>query len=181
MGSEAATEDGYDARLVQMGPKCAPHHYRKLPWINQLLIQNKMDLCFFCYLHLILTLTYEWCSRNTDSSDQIIFFQYSVLQFCWTHANCSLGFLCCAFKDALLQTFVVTSCYMSSCCLPISLSVWLFSSDLWYQQVIFTLRTDTQPITIQQSLQSHSWTWLITTEGLVVMTCSWLNLNTGLG
>ncbi len=46
-----------------------------------------------CSLSQILTLPSECRSRNRDSSDQATFFQYSIVQFWWDCANCSLRFL----------------------------------------------------------------------------------------
>jgi len=92
-----------------------------------------------CCLHQILTLPSKRRSRNQDSSDQATFFQSSIVQFWGVCVNCSLSFLfvadritpvwcsaavayllqglmCCAFRDALLQTLVVTS-GLSYCCL----------------------------------------------------------------
>ncbi len=82
-----------------------------------------------CSLRQILTLPSEYRSRNRDSSDQATFFQSSIVQFGWTCVNCSLCFLfladlsqgsmCCVFRDGILNTFVVTSGYLSYCCLSI--------------------------------------------------------------
>ncbi len=84
-----------------------------------------------CSLRQILTQPSECCSRNKVSSDQATFFQSSIVQFWWACANCSLRFLfladrsgtrcglCCAFRDGILHTLVVTSGYLSYCCLSI--------------------------------------------------------------
>ncbi len=96
-----------------------------------------------CSLRQILTLTSECCSRNWDSSDQATCFQSSIVQFWWACANCILRFLflsdrsgtlvwssavvahllqgstCCTFRDGILHTLVVTSGYLSYCCLSI--------------------------------------------------------------
>ncbi len=97
-----------------------------------------------CTLRQILTLPPECCSRNRDSSDLATFFQSSIVQFWWACANCSLRFLflddrsgtrcgpsaavahllqgsmCCLFRDGILHTPVVSSGYLSYCCLSIS-------------------------------------------------------------
>ncbi len=52
--------------------------------------------------------TSECGSRNQDSSDQVMFF-FRVLQ----------GSMCCVFRDGILQILVVTSGYLSYCCLSI--------------------------------------------------------------
>ncbi len=94
-----------------------------------------------CSLRQILTLPSEFHSRNQDSSDQATFSQSSFVQFWWDCVNCSLHFLfladrsgsrcglllllpicfpgstCCAFRDGILHTLVVTSGYLSYCCL----------------------------------------------------------------
>ncbi len=82
-----------------------------------------------CSLRQILTLPSECRSRNRDSSDQATFFQSSIVQFWWTCVNCSLRFLFladlhqgsmgCVFRDGILHTLVVTSGYLSYCCLSI--------------------------------------------------------------
>ncbi len=82
------------------------------------------------------------CSRNRDSSDQATFFQSSIVQFWWVCVNCILnavliwperhpvwssaagvhlfqGSTCCVFRDGILHTLVVTSGYLSYCCLSI--------------------------------------------------------------
>ncbi len=85
-----------------------------------------------CSLHQILILPSECRSRNRDSSDQATFFQSSIVQFWWACVNCSLrvcsfaavvhllqGLTCCAFRDDILHTLVVTSGYLSCCCFSI--------------------------------------------------------------
>ncbi len=100
-----------------------------------------------CSLCQILTLPSEYRSRNRDSSDQATFFQSSIIfynllilvRLCelyppfpvlsWQerHPVCSSaavahllqGSTCCAFKDGILHTLVVTSGYLSYCCLSI--------------------------------------------------------------
>ncbi len=98
-----------------------------------------------CSLHQILTLPSECCSRNRDSSDQATFFQSSIVQFCWACANLFgeppfpvlgwqerhpvwssaaeahllQGSTCRVFRDGILHTLVVTSGYLSYCCLSI--------------------------------------------------------------
>ncbi len=96
-----------------------------------------------CSLRQILTLTSECRSRNRDSSDQVTFYQSSTVQFWWACANCSFRFLFladrsgtpvwssaavahllqgstyCVFRDGILYTLVVTSGYLSYCCLSI--------------------------------------------------------------
>ncbi len=89
----------------------------------------------------MLTLPSKCRSRNRDSSDQATFFQSSIVQFWWACVNCSLRFLFLAdksgtrcgllllwhicfrvrhvvvFRDGILHTLVVTSGYLSYCCL----------------------------------------------------------------
>ncbi len=94
-----------------------------------------------CYLRQILTLPSECRSRNRDSSDLATFFQSSIVQIWWSCLNCILRFLfladrsgtwcgfllldllqgsmCCMFRDGILQILVVTSGYLSYCCLSI--------------------------------------------------------------
>ncbi len=65
------------------------------------------------------------------------FFQSSIVQFWWTCVNCSLrvlfladrsstrcglllqGSMCCVFRDGILHTLIITSGYLSFCCLSI--------------------------------------------------------------
>lgn len=42
-GSEAATEDGCDAQLVQMGPKCTPTPLQQQTALNQPTVDTKQD------------------------------------------------------------------------------------------------------------------------------------------
>ncbi len=83
-----------------------------------------------CSLRQILTLTCR--SRNRDSSDQATFFQSSIVQFWWAWVNCRhpewssaavahllQGSKCCVFRDGILHTLVITSGYLSYCCLSI--------------------------------------------------------------
>ncbi len=82
-------------------------------------------------------------SRNRDSSDQATFLQSSVVWFWWVCVNCissvscsyltgaapgvvfccwspsASGLTCCVFRDGILQILVVTSGYLSYCCLSI--------------------------------------------------------------
>ncbi len=52
------------------------------------------------------------------------------------------GSTCCVFRDGILHTLVVTSGYLSYCCLSIiSNQSCPFSSELWYQQGIFVHTT----------------------------------------
>ncbi len=53
------------------------------------------------------------------------------------------GSTCCAFRNGILHTLVVTSSSLSYCCLSIisNQSVCPFSSDLGYQQGIFVHTT----------------------------------------
>ncbi len=99
-----------------------------------------------CSLHQILTLSSECWSRNRDSSDQATFFQSSIVQFWWflceLYPPCAAlswqerypvwssaavarllqGSTCCAFRDGILHILVVTSGYLSYCCLLSSLT-----------------------------------------------------------
>ncbi len=92
-------------------------------------------------LRQILTLPSECRSRNRDSSDQATCFQSSIVQFCWAFVNCILRVLflsdrsgtgvvfCCwspsasgfdvLCRDGILYILVVTSGYLSYCCLSI--------------------------------------------------------------
>ncbi len=88
-----------------------------------------------CSLRQIVT-------RNRDSSDQATFFQSSIVQFWWACVNCSLCFLFLADRsgtrcgllllepiffrvrrvvrsDGILHNLVVTSVFLSYCCLSI--------------------------------------------------------------
>ncbi len=96
-----------------------------------------------CSLHQILTLLSECRSRNRDSSDQATFFAifccpmlvilcelfppFPVLSWQDRHpvwssaagAHLLQGSTCCVFRDGILHTLVVTSGYLSYCCLSI--------------------------------------------------------------
>ncbi len=94
-----------------------------------------------CALHQILTLPSECRSRNWDSSDQATSIFYclilvrpvpivaSVSSYYLTGAAPSVVFCCCSpsasgsdvlwFRDGILHTLVVTSGYLSYCCLSI--------------------------------------------------------------
>ncbi len=94
-----------------------------------------------CSLRQSLTLSSE-CSRNRDSSDQATFFQSSFVQFWWVCVNCILRVLflsdrsgtrcgllllesicfrvrCVVCSEMILHSLVVTSGYLSYCCLSI--------------------------------------------------------------
>jgi len=118
-------------------------------------------------LRQILTLPSECCGRNRDSSDQATLFQFSVIRFFWACVNYSLiflfladrsgtgvssaavahmlqGLMCCAFRDALLQTLVVMHGFEFLLPFYQLEPAWpWFSSNLWHQQSIFAHRTAT--------------------------------------
>ncbi len=108
-------------------------------------VEKKQDGSMLsCSIWQILTLPSECHSRNRDSSDQATFFQSSIVQF-WLASLCELyppfpvlrwqerhpvwssaavahllqGSTCCVFRDGILHTLVVTSDYLSYCCLSI--------------------------------------------------------------
>lgn len=78
------------------------------------------------------------CSRNQGSSEQAMFFSLPLSKvgelyhqfpvFSWQQQLWALaavahplrGLTCCAFRNTLLHTLVVTSCYSSPCFLPVS-------------------------------------------------------------
>lgn len=83
----------------------------------------------------------------------------SIAHFCWVCVNCSFSFLfiadgsgtqcglllqgwhcltSCTFRGDLLRTYVVTSGYLSYCCLSQLKEVWLFYPHLWHLQGIFS-------------------------------------------
>lgn len=112
-----------------MGQKCVKkishtqlHHQQP-----ELFIQ-----CGICQsFYVVYTKPSECCSRNQNSSEQVIFSQSSIVQFdpcelwpqsllcSWQEGNpvwssAAVAGLCCfAFRDALLYTLVVTSRYSS--------------------------------------------------------------------
>ncbi len=152
------------------GPKVCqeniPHTITPPPaaWTIETRQDGSMLSCSLCQ---ILTLPSECRSRNQDSSDQATFFQSSIVQFWWACVNYILRFLflayrsalvwssaavahllqgsmCCTFRDGILHTLVVTSGYLSYCCLSIISNQTANSpltSDLWHQQVIFVHTT----------------------------------------
>ncbi len=126
-----------DAQLVLMDPKCAKKISPAPPPAAWTVETRQDGSMLSCSLRQILTLPSECCSRNRDSSDQATFFQSSIVQFWWSGVNCSLrvlflsdrsgtrcgllllGLTCCVFRDGVLQMLVVTSGYLSYCCLSI--------------------------------------------------------------
>ncbi len=124
------------------GPKCAKkisptplHHHQPEP-----LRQSRMDPCFhvlyakFWPYHLNFAAEIETQTRQR--------LQSSIVQLWWACVNCILCFLfladrsstrwssaavahllqgstCCAFRDGILHTLVVTSGFLSYCCLSI--------------------------------------------------------------
>ncbi len=108
-------------------------------------IETRQDISMLsCSLRQILTLPSECRSRNRDSSDQATFFQSSIVQFWWSlcelyppcpvlswqerhpvwssaaGAHLLQGSMCCVFRDGVLYTLVVTSRYLSYCCLSVN-------------------------------------------------------------
>ncbi len=134
-----------------------------------------------CSLRQILTLPSECCNRNRESSDQATFFQSSIVQFWSACANCSLRFLFltgwqerhpvwssaavavllqgCVFRDGILHTLVLTSGYLSYCCLSIiSNQSAAFS---WHQQGIFVHTTAAHWIfSLFRTILCKPWRWL---------------------
>ncbi len=124
------------------GPKVSPtplhHHLQPEP-----LRQGRMDPCLYVLYAKFLTLPSECCSRNWDSSDQTTLFQSSIvlilLSLCELYPPCAVlswqerhpvwssaavahllqGSTCCAFRDGILHTLVITSDYLSYCWLSI--------------------------------------------------------------
>ncbi len=95
-----------------------------------------------CSLHQILTLTSECCSRNQlirPGNVFTIFYCQIMLILCELYPPCAVliwperhpvwssaagahllqGSMCCVFRDGILQILVVTSDYLSYCCLSI--------------------------------------------------------------
>ncbi len=132
-------------KQCSIGTKCAKkisptplHHHQPEP-----LRQGRMDPCFHVLYAKFWLKPSECRSRNGGSSDQATFFQSSIVQFWWACVNCILrvlflsdrsgtrcgllllaahllqGLMCCVFRDGLLQILVVTSDYLSYCCLSI--------------------------------------------------------------
>ncbi len=126
------------------GPKCAKkisptalHQHQPEP-----LRQGRM-IHAFMFFTPNSDPTSECRSRNRDSSDQATFLQSSIVQFWWVlcelyprvavlswqerhpvwssaaEAHLLQGSMCCVFRDGILHTLVVTSGYLSYCCLSI--------------------------------------------------------------
>ncbi len=124
-----------------MPRKYPPHHYTTTTSLNHW--DKEGWIHAFTFFTPNSDPTSECCSRNRDSSDQATFFQSSIVQFWWSCVNCILrvlflsdrsgtrcgllltgahllqGSTCCVFIDGLLHTLVVTSVYLSYCCLSI--------------------------------------------------------------
>ncbi len=66
-----------------------------------------------CSLCQSLTLPPECRSRNQDSSDQATFWSSAAV------AHLLQGSTCCAFRDGILHTLVLTNGYLRYCCLSI--------------------------------------------------------------
>ncbi len=125
------------------GPKVCqeniPHTITPAAWTVETRLDGSMLSCSLCQ---ILTPPSECRSRNRDSSDQATFpiFYYPILvSLCelyppfpvlsrqerhpvWSSAAVALllqGSKCCAFRDSILHTLVITSGYLSYCCLSI--------------------------------------------------------------
>lgn len=147
-----------NAQLVSRGPKCAkkisPCTITPTPPAGTL---NKQDRCMLSYCsHQILTLWYECYSWNRDLSEKAMFFNLLLSSFgkphflfladrsgtrCGLAAAHLLGLKCCAFRDGILYSLVVTSGHLSYCC---HLEwVYSFSSDRSHQQGIFDHTTAT--------------------------------------
>ncbi len=113
-------------------------------WTVQVSVETRQDWSMLsCSLSQIMTPPFDCCRRNRDSSDNAMFFKSSIVQFWWACANCSLRFLfladrsgnlvwtsaavahllqgltCCAFRDGILHTLVVTNGYLSNCYLSV--------------------------------------------------------------
>ncbi len=131
-------------KRCSIGTKCAkkisltPLHHQPEP-----LRQGRMDPCFHVFYakfwpyHLNVAAEIE-----THLAIQPTFFQSTIVQFWWACVNCSLRFpvfswqeqnpvwssaavahllqgsTCCAFRDGILHTFVMSG-YLSYCCLSI--------------------------------------------------------------
>ncbi len=121
-----------------MSQENIPHTITPPGWTVETRQDGSILSCSLCQ---ILTLSSECCSRNQDSSDQATFFQSSIVQFWWACVNPPFSVLswqerhpvwssaavahllqgstCCAFRDYILHTLVVTSGYLSYRCLSI--------------------------------------------------------------
>lgn len=120
-----------NAQLVSRGPNCAkkisPCTITRTPPAGTL---NKQDRCMLSYCsHQILTLWYECYSWNRDLSDKAMFFNLLLSSFgkphflflaersdirCGLAAAHLLGLKCCAFRDGILYSLVVTSGNLST-------------------------------------------------------------------
>ncbi len=100
-----------NAQLVLRGPKCAKKNtFTPLAaaWTADARQNGSMLPCYLCQ---ILTLLSKGCSRNWDSSDQVTFFQSSIVRYWWVHANCNLSFLFLADRSG---TYCVVFCCLSA-------------------------------------------------------------------
>ncbi len=158
-----------DAQLVLRGQKCAKkipptplhHHHQPEP-----LRQGRMDPCF----HVLYTKFWPYHLNAAEiKTHQIrqrltIFYCPILVILCELYPPCAAliwqerhpvwcsaavahllqGSTCCAFRDGFLHILVVTSGYLSYCCLSIISNQSAHSpltSDLWHQQGIFVHTT----------------------------------------
>ncbi len=104
-----------DTQLVLKGPKCAkkisptplhPHHQ------PEPLRQGRMDPCFHVLYAICLWEMYPPCPV-------LIWQERHPVWSSAAGAHLLQGSTCCVFRDGILQTLVVTSGYLSYCCLSI--------------------------------------------------------------
>lgn len=154
-----------DAQLVRGDQKCtkkiSPTTLHHLHQPGPLLQGTETPILHWYTIQMNLNLKSDCQSSNK------CFFQSTIVQFWWTHVNCSLGFLfcaqqhtvwysaavhhllqglmCCAVGEALLL-----SLFFCHCLSVLLLSfyyidpVWL-SSDLWHKHGIFTHMPSSKP------------------------------------
>ncbi len=108
-----------DAQLVLRGPKCAkktsptPLHDQHQP---EPLRQGRIDPCFHVlyakFWPYYLNVAAEIKTHQTRQRFSNLLLSNFVLRLV-------SGFMCCVFRDGALHTLVVTSGYLSYCCLSI--------------------------------------------------------------
>ncbi len=161
------TQVGCGVKRCSIGTKCAKkisptplhHHHESEP-----LRQGRMDPCFhvlyatFWPYHLNVAAEIEThqtrqCFYNlllSNFGEPVrIIASFPVLNWQERHpvwssaavAHLLQGLTCCVFRDGILHTLVVTSGYLSYCCLSIISKQSARSPDLWHQQGIFVHTT----------------------------------------
>lgn len=122
-------------------------------WISD---TKQDEFILSCCLCQILALLSGCRNRNRDSSDQVMFFQSSIVRVLWPLANCRLGSyptgiapnvvfywsqstsrvdVLCVCRDALLYTFFfVKSCYLHYCCIYIRFNQYNHSPPTYFMK-----------------------------------------------